>query len=88
VRAGDLFEIHGEPGAFLDLKAALERAGLKLEDASVGYTPTTRAEVADVDVARRVLNLIEALDEHDDVQNTWANYDLPDAMAAQLAAES
>lgn len=86
-RSGDLFEVKGEPGSFLPIKAGLEAAGCKIEDASVGYTPTTKSEVADVEVARKILKLMEALDEHDDVQNTFANYELTDDVAAQLAAQ-
>jgi transcriptional/translational regulatory protein YebC/TACO1 len=40
--------------------------------------PTTRVEVADEPTAKRVLRLIELLEEHDDVQSVWANFDIPD----------
>ena len=41
----------------------------------------------DVSAARKVLRLMEALDDHDDVQNVSANFDIPDSAMAQLAAE-
>ena len=40
--------------------------------------PTTRVEVSDESTAKRVLKLIELLEEHDDVQNVWSNFDIPD----------
>ncbi len=40
--------------------------------------PSTRVEVADESTAKRVLQLIELLEEHDDVQSVWANFDIPD----------
>ena len=40
--------------------------------------PTTRLEVTDESTAKRVLRLIELLEEHDDVQAVWANFDIPD----------
>ena len=52
----------------------LDRRGL----GSIEMVPTTRVEVTDESTAKRVLKLIELLEEHDDVQSVWANFDIPD----------
>jgi transcriptional/translational regulatory protein YebC/TACO1 len=88
VRNGDTFEIHGDAGSFVALKSALERAGVPLADAGIAQVPRTRVPIAEVGVARRVVKLLEALDEHDDVQNTYANYDISDDVVAQLANDA
>ncbi len=44
--------------------------------------PTSTVEVASESEAKRVLRLIEALDDHDDVQNVYANFDIPDEVMA------
>jgi transcriptional/translational regulatory protein YebC/TACO1 len=40
--------------------------------------PSTRVEIDSESTAKRILKLIEALEDHDDVQNVWANFDIPD----------
>ena len=63
------------------MKAALEPRlagiGAKLVSAEVGWTPNTSIPIADKDEARRILQLIELLEDNDDVQNVYANYDIP-----------
>jgi transcriptional/translational regulatory protein YebC/TACO1 len=46
--------------------------------------PTNTVDVDDVDTARKVLNLLERLDDHDDVQSVAANFNIPDEALAQL----
>jgi YebC/PmpR family DNA-binding regulatory protein len=60
------------------LRAALDAAGIAVDSADVEMVPTTRVEVTDESTAKRVLKLIELLEEHDDVQSVWANFDIPD----------
>lgn len=82
--AGDSFAIHCTPGSFSGVRAALEQHGVALTGGEIGYVPTTRATVDDVDVARKVVALIEALDEHDDVQGVHSNEDFPEAVTSRL----
>ena len=44
----------------------------------------TPVEVADVEAARKVMRLVDALEEHDDVQNVYSNFEIPDEVASQL----
>ena len=50
--------------------------------------PTSTIKVAGVSEARQVLSLVEALEEHDDVQEVYANFDIPDELIEQVAASS
>jgi YebC/PmpR family DNA-binding regulatory protein len=83
-RAGDGFVIHCAPSAFSDVRAALERRGVALTGGEIGYVPTNRTAVADVDVARKIVGLLEGLDEHDDVQGVHSNEDFAEAVSEAL----
>jgi len=65
------------------VRVALERAGLELESAETGYVPQGTVKVEEEVVARRVLRLLDALEDNDDVQNVYANYDMPEDWLAQ-----
>jgi transcriptional/translational regulatory protein YebC/TACO1 len=85
---GEYATLLGPATAFLSLKTAIEArvAGIdaKLVSAEVGWVPTTSVPIADKDEARRVLQVIELLEDNDDVQNVYANYDIPAAWLAEL----
>jgi YebC/PmpR family DNA-binding regulatory protein len=66
------------PGDLPSLRQALEAASIEIEAGDVEMAATTRVAVEDEGTAKRVLKLIELLDDHDDVQNVWANFDIPD----------
>lgn len=82
--AGDRWEITCEPTLMAAVVDALGRAGLTVESNELVRIPTTTVDVEDVDSARRVLDLMERLDDHDDVQSVAANFNIPDAALAQL----
>jgi len=65
------------PGSFEKVKAALEKAGIAVASAEISMRPTTTVRV-EGDQARRVLRLVEELEELDDVQKVHANFDVPD----------
>lgn len=73
----DGFEILSEPSAFYGVKQILEEKGLKIEEAKVTNLPKTTVKVTGADVAR-VLRLVDTLEEHDDVQDVYYNYDISD----------
>ena len=60
---------------------------LRVRDAVLGYLRPLLSSAADADAARKVVRLIDVLEEHDDVQNVYANFDIPDEVAAQLDEE-
>jgi YebC/PmpR family DNA-binding regulatory protein len=82
---GDNFEIICEPSDTVEVREALREAGIENDDESIWY-PATRIDV-DVDGAKKVFRLIDALEDSDDVQNVYANYNVPQDVATQLEAE-
>lgn len=82
---GDYATILGAPTGFLALKHALEQRGVALLSAEIGWVPQTTTPVADKETARKILRLVDELEDHDDVQSVYANYELPDAWIAELA---
>jgi YebC/PmpR family DNA-binding regulatory protein len=80
---GGVWAVTTPPAAFQSVKDALEKAGLKIEEAQLAMIPTTRTEVRGED-ARKVLALIDAVDDLDDVQKVYANFDIPDSELAAL----
>jgi transcriptional/translational regulatory protein YebC/TACO1 len=64
--------------------AAIQGAGMTIESNEIVRIPTNSVDVEDVDTARRVLQLMERLDDHDDVQSVAANFNIPDEAMAQL----
>jgi len=82
---GDRWEVTCEPTAMAGVIDALGRAGLSVEANEIVRIPTNTVEVEDVEMARKVLNLMERLDDHDDVQSVAANFNIPETALAQLA---
>jgi YebC/PmpR family DNA-binding regulatory protein len=81
-RSGNSFEVICDPEAYNAVTDALEAAGLKTEVRQLTRIPKDTVDL-DVESARAVLKLMDALDDHDDVQNVAANFNIPeDALAA------
>jgi YebC/PmpR family DNA-binding regulatory protein len=80
---GGFWMVATAPGSFQAVKESLERAGLKIEEAQLAMVPSTRVEVRGED-ARRVLALIEAVEDLDDVQKVYANFEIPESEMAGL----
>ncbi|MBI4870518.1 MAG: YebC/PmpR family DNA-binding transcriptional regulator [Candidatus Riflebacteria bacterium] len=70
------FEVTCDSSAFNAVKAAADAAGLKYESAEVTKVPTNTVRLEGAD-AQKMLKLVEALEDHDDVQNVFANFDIP-----------
>lgn len=82
VESGDEWEIVTEPAVFEEVKAALRDAEIAWQSAEVTQRPQTLVPV-DGDDAKRILKIIDALEDHDDVQAVYANYDIPDSIFAE-----
>ncbi|MGI5880677.1 MAG: YebC/PmpR family DNA-binding transcriptional regulator [Syntrophomonadaceae bacterium] len=80
----DVYEVITAPDAFMDIKEALEKANYKIEEADVVLLPENTVEINDLDTAVKVIKLIELLEDHDDVQNVYANMDIPDEIMEKL----
>jgi YebC/PmpR family DNA-binding regulatory protein len=79
---GEQWMVTCAPHDLMAVRAALEAAELSPGASELTMVPTTTIEVTDESEAKRVLRLIEALDDHDDVQNVYANFDIPDSVMA------
>lgn len=84
VEAGTV-TILAPPTVFLPTKKLLEARPAKLHSAEIGYVPLNSVPLADKEAAARVLRLISELEELDDVQNVYANYDIPAEWIEELA---
>jgi YebC/PmpR family DNA-binding regulatory protein len=73
------------PTDLMAVRSALEEADLAPSSSDLSMVPTSTIEVKDESEAKKVLRLIEALDDHDDVQNVYANFDIPDSVMAAYA---
>lgn len=80
---GDLFEIVCQVSAFSAVKQALNERGIEPDAAEIAMIPKNTVTVK-ADKARQVLNLMEALEEHEDVQNAYANFEIPDEIMAEV----
>ncbi|MGH8974342.1 MAG: YebC/PmpR family DNA-binding transcriptional regulator [Acidimicrobiia bacterium] len=79
---GDAWQVTTGPSDFTAVKAALEEAGLAMASADLTMLPTTAIPLESEGDARKVLRVIDALEDHDDVQNVYANFDIPDEIIA------
>jgi YebC/PmpR family DNA-binding regulatory protein len=82
---GDRWELVCAPSELSNALNALKDAGMEVLSDEFAMVPTTTVPVEDVGDARKVLRLIEALDDQDDVQNVWANFDIPDEILEEAA---
>jgi len=75
-----------EPADLEQVRTALAAAGYPAESAELSMEPTTKVEISDQKAARQVLDFVERLEDLEDVQNVYANFDIPDALMEQLEA--
>ncbi len=80
---GEAYEVLSEATDVVAVRTALQEAGIDYDSAEAQFVPATQIEV-DEDGARKVLRLIEALEDSDDVQNAYANFDASDEVMAAL----
>ncbi len=86
VRAdGDGFLVETEAGKMIEVKETLEKKGIAPLHAEVGMYPDSSVRLEGNDAAA-MIKLVQALEDHDDVQNVYANYDIDDALMEQLSA--
>lgn len=84
-RTSDHFEVTCDPSSFNAVKEALEAKGLTPSHAEITQMPKTTVD-ADVETARKVMALMEALDDHDDVQNVYSNLNMTDEIMAAASS--
>jgi YebC/PmpR family DNA-binding regulatory protein len=80
---GEVWQVLTDPSQFIAVRDALEAADLKLESAEVAMIPNTTVAATGKE-ANKVLKLVDALEDHDDVQKVHANFDIPDEQIAAM----
>lgn len=81
---GDVWEVFTEPSDFASVFEAIKEQGLEPAEAEVTKIAGTLVDINDENEARKILALAEALDELDDVQNVYNNFDIPEEILAKL----
>jgi YebC/PmpR family DNA-binding regulatory protein len=82
---GDVFEITCEPGAYEALKKALQEKEIATEVAEISMVPQNTIAINDEHTAKKIISLMEDFEDHDDVQNAYANFDIPDEIMARMS---
>jgi YebC/PmpR family DNA-binding regulatory protein len=82
---GDVFQITSAPEQFAAVRGAVEAAGFAVESAELMLVPKTTIAVDDETKARQVMRLVDALEENDDVQDVYANFDIPEQVLEAVA---
>ncbi|WP_068433386.1 YebC/PmpR family DNA-binding transcriptional regulator [Piscicoccus intestinalis] len=83
---GESFEIVSEASDFVAIRKAVQEAGLDYESAEAEFVPNLQVEL-DVEGARKMMRVVDALEDSDDVQNVFVNGDVSDEIAAELDEE-
>ena len=82
---GEAFEVVSEPTDLIAVRSALQEADVEYESAESSFVPSVTVPL-DEDGARKVFKLIDAIEDCDDVQNVYANFDVPDDVMALIDA--
>jgi transcriptional/translational regulatory protein YebC/TACO1 len=83
---GDTWQLTSAPQDLHTLQKALDDAGVAYDSADLTMLPTTEVPLESEGDARKILKLIDALEEHDDVQNVYSNFDIPDSVLQAVEA--
>ncbi len=77
--------VSSAPEELSRVREALESAGLELESAGLSMVPKTTVAIADESTAKAVVRLVEGLEDNDDVQDVYANFDIPEQVLEAVA---
>src|SRR5699024_9598081 len=80
---GEVFEVVSEATDLVDVRTALQEAGIDYDSAETSWLPSMEIPL-DVDTAKKVIRVVEALEDADDVQNVYTNADIPDEVLAEV----
>ena len=81
---GEVYEITCDPEAYEELKKTIDEKEIPTEVAELSMVPQTTVPVESLETAKKILALMEDFEDHDDVQNVYANFDIPDEILSQL----
>jgi len=84
-RDGSSYQVTSAPEQLATVREAVERAGFTVDAAELTMVPKTTVEVADENEAKKVLRLMDQLEDNDDVQDVYANFDIPERVLEAVA---
>lgn len=79
-RDGDSWKVLTDPSVVYDVKDALEAAGIEVQSAESTMVSSTTIEVTDVNDAKQILRIMDMLEDNDDVQDVYANFDIDESI--------
>ena len=85
-RDGSVFQVSAPPESLAEVRNAISEAGFAIDSAELSMIPKTTVEIADESSARKLMRLLEALEENDDVQDVWSNFDIPEQVLEAVAS--
>ncbi len=85
VQVGDAFQVTSEPSPVFDIKATLETGGFSVQSADSPMMAENLVHVTDVKDAKAILHIMEALEDNDDVQDVFSNFDMSDELMEEAA---
>ena len=83
---GSSFVVTSPPESLSPVREALQAAGLAVESVELAMVPKSTVSVSDESTARRIMNLVEGLEDTEDVQDVYANFDIPEAVLEAVAS--
>ena len=83
---GSTYEVVSAPEALTAVREAVEAAGFPVDSAELTMVPKTTIEVADESSAKKIVRLMEELEDNDDVQDVYANFDIPERVLETVAS--
>jgi YebC/PmpR family DNA-binding regulatory protein len=83
---GTVFQVSSAPESLSAVRDAIEAAGIEVQSAALSMIPKTTVEVADEPAAKKLIRLIEELEDNDDVQEVSANFDIPEQVLEAVAS--
>src|SRR4051812_23805763 len=85
-RDGDDWRVTSEPSTVFDVKDSIESAGIEVTSAESTMVSSNVVEVTDVADARKILRIVDALEDNDDVQDVYSNFDIPESVLETVEA--
>jgi YebC/PmpR family DNA-binding regulatory protein len=83
---GSVFQVSSSPDLLSAVREAVEAAGFAVESAELSMVPKVTVEIADEPTAKRVIRLMDGLEDNDDVQDVYANFDIPESVLEAVAS--
>jgi YebC/PmpR family DNA-binding regulatory protein len=84
---GDVYEITCELAAYEKLKETLKEHQIPIQVAEISMVPQSTVPINDATVARKIIALMDGFEDHDDIQNTYANFDIPDEVLSKIGSD-